>query len=477
MTIVLINLVYLDPPRNGGVSRIAHEVAHLLCDMEGVTTVFAVGAGFVSEFPTWLGRSARLIPYLTGQTPSPLIKALHPDFIISPLFGIEPFEGDEFRDAVHVAGVPDALALDKPELFLPHEQQIRALTYERVRGAKVIVTLSHHARQRLIERLKLSSEQVHVVGRGADLEAQQLTGAEGAERADVPQPYVFYPANNWPHKRHELLFKVMAEVWKSRPELNLVLTGGRSGAIALEPMIAAAPKGRVHDLGFVDEAQLKSLYTHAEALLFLSEHEGFGMPVVEAMLHECPVICAPVTSLPEVAGEAALYVHSEEPRAWAKVLLTELPQQRAVLVEAGKVQAAQFTWAKTRAGWAAALSDAGLKPSGASQVPAISLDAVIEEVNMWRKQSPAPNSDARQAMERVENAMQQVEAVRLSENQSRWAAQPGIGFVVRTLTRLRNLGKMWEARARLDWAMINYLKMVVKWFPDSDGGKDDYPGG
>lgn len=453
MSTVLVNLVYLDPPRNGGVSRIAHEVALLLCAMEGVEVVFAIGAGFASEFPAWLGLPARVIPCLTDQPPGPLLKALKPDFIISPLFGIEPFEGQDFKTALHVTGIPDALALDKPELFLPHERQVRTLSYERARGAKVIVTLSEYAKQRLQERLNLPAAQIQVVGLGADF-ASEPSG-EHQIPAAVTRPYVFYPANNWPHKRHDLLFKMMAEVWKISPELHLVLTGGRSGGVDLQALAAGAPPTKVHDLGFVDEAQLKTLYQNAEAMIFPSEHEGFGMPIVEAMLNGCPVICAPLTSIPEVAGDAALYVRSDNPHDWAKAFLNELPQRRTEWIEAGKQQAAQFTWSKMRDGWAKALQAAGLRSGTGINMLIVPLDAVLAEIGRWREEGGGMG--AKQGSARLERLLQQVEAVRLSENQNRFSNMRGIGFIVRSLIRIRNLGHMWEARAHLDQAMVDHL--------------------
>jgi hypothetical protein len=78
--------------------------------------------------------------------------------------------------------------------------------------------------------------------------------------------------------------------------------------------------------------RLPVLYRRAEALLFFSGYEGFGMPVLEAMPQGRPMMCTSVTSLPEVAGEAALYVHSAQPSDWARTFLEMLPARRAELI-------------------------------------------------------------------------------------------------------------------------------------------------
>src|SRR6185369_10452375 len=97
-----------------------------------------------------------------------------------------------------------------------------------------------------------------------------------------------------------------------------------------------------------------------EALLFVSQYEGFGMPLLEAMQQGCPVICAPLAAIPEVVGEAGLYVNSENVDEWVDAILTQLPQRRESLIAAGRERAAQFTWAKTREGWQKALREVGM---------------------------------------------------------------------------------------------------------------------
>jgi hypothetical protein len=105
---------------------------------------------------------------------------------------------------------------------------------------------------------------------------------------------------------------------------------------------------------------LLTLYQHAEALLFVSQYEGFGMPLLEAMQQGCPVICAPLSAIPEMVGDAAILVDSEKPDDWAEAILTTLPHRRSELIEAGHKRATAFTWAKTRSGWAEVLDSAGI---------------------------------------------------------------------------------------------------------------------
>jgi glycosyltransferase involved in cell wall biosynthesis len=371
----LVNLIELDPPRNGGVSRVAQLVSRSLArqfEQGRIDVYFAVNHRFAAQFEAWVGtQGLQVIPCLPEEGFTPFFTRLSPDVIISPLFGMFPFSGERnpYPDVSHIVSMPDALALDMPELFTPEERQRRRLVYQSLREAVLVITLSEHARQRLMFHLNLRPDQVKVISLGADIYEGKMPALPG----DVAAPYVFYPANGWPHKRHDLLFQSMMHVWEKRPEVRVVLTGWFPDGY-LEGLMEkyGCPPEKVIVLNYVSDDVVVSLYRHAEALLFVSAHEGFGMPVVEAMLNDCPVICAPVTSLPEVAGNAAIYVSEEDPERWARAFLEELPSRRQQLIEQGREQAARFRWERTQHEWEQSIASmlgitfsgpAGQKPS------------------------------------------------------------------------------------------------------------------
>ncbi len=371
MTTCLVNLAYLDPSRIGGVGRIAHEVSQLLaaCADESADTrvIFVVGWRFAGAFADWLGRSAVVVPFITRHDLRLTLQLLKPDVVVSPLFGLEPFAQAK---ALQIAGMPDALALDHPELFSAVDLAYRQQVYAHLQQASRVVTLSEHARERLLHHTTLRPEQIAVVPLGAE---PQVSQQPETTLPDLPQRYVFYPANFWPHKRHDLLFQIMSRLWQQQPDIHLVLTGGRSeadqrGLQALMDKYGCPPE-RIRDLGYVDDSQLTRMYRKAEALLFVSQYEGFGMPLLEAMQQGCPVICAPLAAIPEVVGEAGITVNSEQVDDWVNAILTHLPQQRDRLITAGYARAAQFTWAKTREGWREVVVTSGVRCDGPSQQP------------------------------------------------------------------------------------------------------------
>lgn len=361
MKTCLVNLAYLDPAHIGGVGRIAYEVSRLLVDCSltspEMRVVFVVNRRFVGDFAGWLGTAAVVVPFISKYDLKLTLWLLKPDVIVSPLFGLEPFTQ---AAATQIVGMPDALALDHPELFSADDLVYRQSVYAHLKQAFRVVTLSEHAKQRLLHHTQLTPEQVVVVGLGADAQ----TTPQAVPIPNLPKRYLFYPANLWPHKRHELLLQIMNQVWAREPDLHLVLTGGRSeeDKQRLKELISQlkCPSERIHDLGYVSDRQLLTLYRQAEALLFVSQYEGFGMPLLEAMQQGCPVICAPLSAIPEMVQDAAILVDSDQATGWAEAILNTLPRRRGELVEAGYKRAASFTWAKTRAGWAEVLDTAGI---------------------------------------------------------------------------------------------------------------------
>ncbi len=213
-----------------------------------------------------------------------------------------------------------------PQFFSRAELAYRRLVYGwTVRKSRIVITISDHARQALIERLGLAPERVRTIHLAVDHE-------RFTPDARRREPLLLYPANRWPHKNHQRLFEAFALVRRDRPELRLVLTGAGHDEQSL-------PEG-VESRGHVSPDGLVELYRSAAALVYPSLYEGFGMPCIEAMACGCPVACSRVASLPEVCGEAAVYFDPEAIEDIARGIDQVLTQPPAGGVE----QAARYTW-------------------------------------------------------------------------------------------------------------------------------------
>jgi glycosyltransferase involved in cell wall biosynthesis len=216
-----------------------------------------------------------------------------------------------------------------PEFFSKPELAYRKLTYGRsARDSDLVITISEHAKHTLIERLGTPEQRVRVIHLGADLKT--FTPSDQAR-----EEFLFYPANRWQHKNHGRLFEAFEILRTTRPDLRLVLTGsGHEG----HPV----PTG-VEVLGRVPLEELVHLYRTAAALVYPSLFEGFGIPIVEAFATNCPVAAGNTSSIPEVAGDAAVLFDPASAESIAegveRILADPTPY-----VQRGRERARTFTW-------------------------------------------------------------------------------------------------------------------------------------
>jgi glycosyltransferase involved in cell wall biosynthesis len=216
-----------------------------------------------------------------------------------------------------------------PDFFSRAERTYRRVAYRAaVRGSRLVIAISEHVKETIVERLGVEPERVRVIQLGIDVE--QLNPGE-QER----EPFLLYPANGWPHKNHARLLQAFALLRRERRELRLVLTG--SGLEGLP----AAPGVEVR--GHVPREELIRLYQTAAALVFPSLYEGFGLPPLEAMACGCPVAAARAGALPETCGDAARYFDPTKPEEIADVVAGVLTDAGA-LTERGLARARGFTW-------------------------------------------------------------------------------------------------------------------------------------
>jgi Glycosyltransferase len=133
----------------------------------------------------------------------------------------------------------------------------------------------------------------------------------------VADQFLLYPANFWAHKNHQMLLTAygMHHARYSESVLKLVCTGAPGPRLDYfrEAAMAMGLADKVVFPGFIDDSELAALMASCKAVIFPSLFEGFGMPILEAMAAGKPVLCSNVTSLPEIAGDAALLFDPKRP--------------------------------------------------------------------------------------------------------------------------------------------------------------------
>jgi len=155
----------------------------------------------------------------------------------------------------------------------------------------------------------------------------------------VARQYLLAIGNLAPHKNLAMLMRAAGNRPPGAPEL--VIAGGMDARVFQDAGLIAPPGVRL--IGRVTDAELKTLYTHARLFAFPSLTEGFGLPPLEAMRSNCPVIATSAGAVPEVCGDAAWLVDPLDQDGWTAALAADT-DRRADLIARGRVRAADFSW-------------------------------------------------------------------------------------------------------------------------------------
>ena len=231
-----------------------------------------------------------------------------------------------------------------------------------------VVTDSQCSKRDIMAHLKVPEHRLTVVYPGIDLErfrpvqisskfevhSSKLVGPETSNlepRTSLGRPYVLSVAGADPTKNVGTLVEAFGRLPQPiRDAHDLVLVGDfRRRPELRERAAALGIEKQTRFPGVVDDDRLIELYQQASLFVFPSRYEGFGLPVLEAMACGCPVISSNASSLPEVAGDAALLIDRSDVEVWARAMQRVLsdPALSADLRARGPIRAAQFTWDRT----------------------------------------------------------------------------------------------------------------------------------
>ena len=255
-----------------------------------------------------------------------------------------------------VVTVYDLSFLRYREAFRPlNRWYLSCFTPISVRRARRVIAISESTRQDLVERLRVPPDRVDVIYCGTDsmfrpLEAEAVDHFR-RERG-LPEQFVLFVGTLEPRKNVELLIRAYAR-WRpgNSGAPKLVIAGAR-GWYYEQIFRTAEAMGLTGDVlfpGYVAPEELPLLYNAAGLFVYPSLFEGFGLPVLEAMACGTPVICSNVSSLPEVAGDAALLVAPDDEGGLAETMLRAWEDRalRLDMAARGLSRARSFTWERT----------------------------------------------------------------------------------------------------------------------------------
>ncbi|MGB7589964.1 MAG: glycosyltransferase family 1 protein, partial [Terriglobia bacterium] len=224
-----------------------------------------------------------------------------------------------------------------------------ALLFEAVERATRVITSSRYTAEQLLAHTSVSENKLRIIPLGVDPPSLTLSPGERllARARLVGESNEMILSVGVLQTRKNTLNALRA-LEKLPARYRLILVGGDGyGSGTIHDYIRRQGLGpRVQVRGYVALEELQSLYQSASVLLFPSLEEGFGIPVLEAMANGLPVVASRTASLPEVGGEAALYVDPHDPQDIADKVLraVEDPELRRRMIQQGLERAQEFSW-------------------------------------------------------------------------------------------------------------------------------------
>jgi len=273
-------------------------------------------------------------------------------------------------DIVHFT-TPNGFETVLPSIYHPHDLQhlhmpqfidpvtclVREARYRALCArARTVAVVSSWVKHDLIEHYGLPAEKIVVVPFAPPLLSYPTPSDNDLRtvrrKLGLPEAFVFYPAQTWPHKNHLGLLQALA-ILRDRYGMKVpfVLSGHRNEFFpAIEKKIhelGLAAQGRF--VGFVSPTELQCLYRLCRCTVIPSKFEAASFPLWEAFLARAPAACSRVTSLPAQAGDAALLFDPDSPEQIADCihLLWTDAKLREILAKRGAVNVARFSWEQT----------------------------------------------------------------------------------------------------------------------------------
>jgi glycosyltransferase involved in cell wall biosynthesis len=313
-------------------------------------------------FAAELGENFRAVPERSGgysvreQLAVPLdLRRERADLFHAPHYVLPPLTPCRSVVTIH-----DCIHLRFPQ-YLPTRigyAYARAQMWLATHKAARVITVSEASKRDILRYFRVPESRIDVIYNAIDERFWHEPDPEDIsrtrERYRLTAPFVLYAGNIKPHKNLERLIEAFHLLRQGSPDLREVELLIIGDEISKYPTLRrAVHRHKLHKhvrfFGFVPDQTLASLYRLANAFVFPSLYEGFGLPPLEAMASGTPVIASNVSSLPEVVGDAALMIDPYEPGAIADAMRQVLTdsQLRADLRARGYVRAREFSWERS----------------------------------------------------------------------------------------------------------------------------------
>ena len=359
---VIVDGIIFNLQENGGISRIFHEILPRMCEMDNaLRLILLTDSNNVSvELPKHrhighktiprVGRFLRperiwrpMIPYVRQQTRKLFIESARGK-IWHTTYYTEPKE----KGVPLVVSVYDMIFEKFPDLFSGSAtRHFNEVKRKCVMAADAVLCISETTRQDVIRFYGLNPQKAHVIHLACSDLFQKNEGSVN-DNCTIYEPYFLYVGSRVHYKKFDLLLDAFSK--SKRKDIKLLVVGSSWTADEKRQLEALKVQDRVCLLQGVDDEMLCRLYNRAEAFIYPSLYEGFGIPLLEAMACGCPVIASRIPSSVEIAGDCPLYI---EPAALDDMIhafdLVLSEGKDSSRVKAGLEHVKLYSWDKTAA--------------------------------------------------------------------------------------------------------------------------------
>jgi glycosyltransferase involved in cell wall biosynthesis len=256
----------------------------------------------------------------------------------------------------------DTITLSAKELY-SFPQQIKYHILHKyikrtVQRAAMVIAISEHTKKDIVEYYSIPSHKICVVPLAVEERYSHHWHPSDVVnlrlKYGLPDPFFLYVGGIDPRKNIEIIFEAMKTLVATGQTCPLLAFAGRVADQREYPNMIKTIRSLgiehlVKFLGYVPDEDLPLLYQSSAVFVYPSRYEGFGLPVLQAMAAGTPVITTKLSSIPEVAGDAALYINPDDPATLIQALqaLQTNNDLRSSLIFSGKQQASKFSWKRT----------------------------------------------------------------------------------------------------------------------------------
>lgn len=343
-----------------GVSRYTHNLVEALLKKDLDLSLYGSSFRSYSQLQNYLQENElNYLPHVIDKIPPSLLAQLWRFGFnkITPKLGqVDVFHSWDWlqppdKNIPLVSTIHDLAILKYPETAHPtilkmHQQSWKVL---RQRNADIIA-VSHTTKKDILELLNFPEHKVHVIYEALPAETETISDSVSEEKAEsikqkfnLTQKYILFVGTREPRKN---LAKLI-EAWLPLSNEYQLLIAGDTGWDSSDQVSASVQNDQLRFLGRVEDEVLSVLYAEAELLAFPSLYEGFGLPILEAFHHGTPVVTSNISSMPEVAGNAAELVdpHSVESiRAGLEKVLNESTEDQKKRLQKMIIRLHSFSW-------------------------------------------------------------------------------------------------------------------------------------